>query len=132
MDTKTTETMALEIPEDLVVLFTLDLTKLGEPEWKVQKQESGYSVSIFWRIAEKLGRTTPLNAHYQGGECVSHRKQCSQRRLQGYLERKRKSKEEETDCITGNPAGWDRGPVEPGIKLPATQAQEDGNGWGAF
>ena len=46
--------MALGIPEDLVaILSKLELKKLGEPVWKLQKRKTGYSVTIFWKNSEQ-------------------------------------------------------------------------------
>ena len=56
--------MALGTLEDLVaILSKLELKKLGEPVWKLQKRKTGYSVNIFLNNSEQTGGT-PINAHH--------------------------------------------------------------------
>lgn len=78
---------ALGIPEDLVaILSKLELEKLGEPVWKLQKRKTGYSVNIFWKNSEHSGGT-PINAH--PSRCQNRRRQRSRLRLEAFIEKKK-------------------------------------------
>ena len=60
--------MALGITEDLVIIMSnLDLKKLGEPVWKLQKRKTGYSVNIFWRNSTPELSGTLINAYHSQG-----------------------------------------------------------------